>query len=110
MHRRCLVLLFLLSALSVSPLLAQEPSAADRDHAAQALVKPADGSTDTADLVFFAAAETGDVEAVKALLKAGANPKLIDQHGRTPLYLAAMNGHTGIVTLLVKAGVEPDAS
>lgn len=109
--RRCfLVLFFLLCALNASPLLAQEPSATDRDHAAQTLLKAFDGSHEAADMALLTATETGNLEAVKALLKAGETPKLFDHHGRTPLYLAAMHGHTDIVSLLLKSGVEPDVN
>jgi hypothetical protein len=55
MHRRYLVLLFLLCTLSAAPLLAQEPSATARDRTAHTLVKAEDGNTDAADIVFFTA-------------------------------------------------------
>ena len=39
--------------------------------------------------------------AVECLLKAGANPLLCDENGRSPLHWAAVNGHTSCVTALL---------
>jgi len=49
--------------------------------------------------------------AVKELLKHGANTEAVDlKYRRTALIVAAENDHTGIVTLLLKAGAKKDAT
>jgi len=56
-----------------------------------------------------AAAGSGHVETVRALLAAGADPERgDDESGETPLHFAAAGGHTAIVTLLIQAGAQPD--
>jgi cytohesin len=54
------------------------------------------------------AAEIGNLDIVKALLKAGARPNLISARGVTPLHLAAENGNLNIVKALLEARAEPD--
>ncbi len=49
----------------------------------------------------------GDVESVRLLLDAGADPDL-KSAGFTPLGQAALRGHARIVELLLKAGANPD--
>ena len=57
------------------------------------------------------AAEQGDVEAVQALLGAGADVGAGTRIGRyTPLHLAARGGHGAVVTLLLDAGADPLAA
>lgn len=51
------------------------------------------------------AAENGQIDTVKELLKKGANPKVKDQYDRTPLMLAAHGGHTAIVKILLDSNV-----
>lgn len=51
--------------------------------------------------------DAGDVELVRLLLKAGAEPNLRSQ-GMTPLGLAALRGQARIVRLLLQAGANPD--
>jgi ankyrin repeat protein len=46
------------------------------------------------------------VESVKALLDAGADPNLTDPRGVTPLMMAAGYGYTDIVTILLKRGAD----
>ena len=56
------------------------------------------------------AAQNGDLEKVKALLKA--NPDLVsskDEYGRTPLELAAPNGHKDVLELLLANGADVNA-
>jgi len=60
--------------------------------------------------VLQAAAMTGQVEKVKALLAAGAQVNLRVDGGFTPLMFAAWYGHTEVVRILLNAGAEPDAS
>lgn len=51
------------------------------------------------------AALTGQAEAMRALLKAGASPNVKESvHGGTPLHVAAFNGHLAVVKVLVSAG------
>ncbi|MBF0623395.1 MAG: ankyrin repeat domain-containing protein [Magnetococcales bacterium] len=45
----------------------------------------------------------------KALMAAGADPELQDDHGDRPLHWAAREGRTGVVALLVEGGVVLDA-
>lgn len=55
------------------------------------------------------AAREGQVEAVRALLKAGAEPDGRDG-GMTPLAAAALRGHAPVVRVLLRAGARPDAT
>lgn len=49
------------------------------------------------------------IETMRVLLQeCGANPDTADSEGLTPVMLAAMNGCTEIVRVLVEAGVDPD--
>lgn len=47
------------------------------------------------------AARKGDLAAVKALCEQGASVETTTSYGQTPLYLAAMNGHDGVVRYLI---------
>ena len=53
----------------------------------------------------FAAIESGKVEEVAMLLKNGASVNANDSQGRTALMVAAQNGYTGIVKLLLRRGL-----
>ena len=50
------------------------------------------------------AAETGHLGCVKLLIDVGADVKLSDRRGNTPLSLAAANGHDDCVVSLLIAG------
>lgn len=50
-----------------------------------------------------------DVELVRILLKAGANPKARDKESLTPLHLAAGGGDAACVRLLLASGADPNA-
>ena len=63
----------------------------------------ADGST----AIMYAAAN-GDLELVRALIKAGANVKLENQFGTSAITEAAIIGATPIVEALLKAGADPN--
>src|SRR5579862_9299681 len=63
----------------------------------------ADGTT----AVMYAAAN-GDVELVRALIKAGADVKLKNQFGTSALTEAAIIGSAPIVEALLKAGADPN--
>ena len=55
-------------------------------------------------------AHAGNVDAVLALLEAGADPSILDTHLRSPLHLASMLGHVSIMQVLVyNAGMDPGA-
>ena len=54
------------------------------------------------------AASNGDVELVRALLKAGANAKLKNQFGTTAITEAAIIGSAPVIDALLKAGADPN--
>jgi ankyrin repeat protein len=53
--------------------------------------------------------KSGDVEAVRRCLAAGANPDQGDVSGICPLHIASLNGHVEIVRILLDAGADPNA-
>ncbi|XP_011168761.2 potassium channel AKT2/3 isoform X2 [Solenopsis invicta] len=54
------------------------------------------------------AATTNNVALVKHLLDLGVSPNNHDDHGRTPLHIAACRGYTEIVRLLLEYGADPN--
>ena len=54
--------------------------------------------------------ESGDTEAVKALIKEGTDVTSTDIHGNTPLHWAVKEGHTEVARLLLKAGGDVNAT
>jgi ankyrin repeat protein len=50
-----------------------------------------------------------DLETASALLRAGADPKLITRYGVTPMSLAASNGNAAMLKLLLEGGADPNA-
>lgn len=62
-----------------------------------------------AEPLFAEAALEGKTNEVRATLKAGSNPNMWDETGRTPLMLASFNGHTGVVKMLLEAGANVHA-
>ncbi len=52
--------------------------------------------------------KNGNIKAVKAAFKAGANVNTKDNRERTPLHWAAHKGEIEIVKLLIKAGADLD--
>ncbi|MEO6458503.1 MAG: ankyrin repeat domain-containing protein [Chloroflexia bacterium] len=57
----------------------------------------------------IAAAERGDVEAVKRLLTRGAPVEARDERGRTPLIAAAYPNHLDVADVLIEAGADVNA-
>jgi len=57
----------------------------------------------------IAAVYEDEVDRAAALLRQGASPSAPDPGGETPLYLAAVGGHTEMVRLLLEAGAAPNA-
>ena len=58
----------------------------------------------------LAAARTGDLVAIKALLEKGAALETKTPYGQTPLYLAAMNGRDEAVRYLLDKGANADVT
>ena len=52
----------------------------------------------------------GDVAEVKRLLRLGANPKLANNYGASPMSLAAEVANTEILKVLIEAGIDPDSA
>src|SRR5688572_463756 len=50
-----------------------------------------------------------DVETAKLLVNAGADVTLATRYGVTPLFLAASNGNTDMIRMLLDAGADPNA-
>ena len=57
----------------------------------------------------MAAAAKGGVKDLKDLIAKGESPNIRDNHGRTPLHVAAFGGHHEVMRILVSAGVDPNA-
>lgn len=51
----------------------------------------------------YNAVAIGDIKEVKRLIKAGADPNIVDEYATTPLYVSAMLGYIKIVTILLEA-------
>jgi ankyrin repeat protein len=51
-----------------------------------------------------------DLETAGLLIRAGANAKLADRYGVTPLYLACFNGNAAMIRLLLDAGADPNSA
>src|SRR5580698_1428711 len=62
---------------------------------------------DGSSAIMYAAAN-GDLELVRALIKAGANVKLSNQLGTSALTEAAIIGSAPIIEALLKAGADPN--
>ena len=55
------------------------------------------------------AAAEGDIEAITALLNAGADLNAKDEWGKSPIHVAAENGRAWAIRALLDAGADPDA-
>jgi uncharacterized protein len=51
-----------------------------------------------------------DLDTARLLIQAGANAKLADRYGVTPLYLACSNGNAAMIQLLLDAGADPNSA
>ncbi len=84
------------------------------DHAAlrAALIRPVDVNAREVDgtTALHWAARNDDAEAVRLLLKAGAQPDAANRYSVTPIALAAANGDAPIVEALVAAGADPNTT
>ncbi|KAG9443949.1 hypothetical protein H6P81_015289 [Aristolochia fimbriata] len=56
------------------------------------------------------AAYHGDLNHLKGLVQAGADPNKTDYNGRSPLHLAASNGYEDVVQFLIQSGVKIDCN
>lgn len=63
-----------------------------------------------ADAKLAAASRKGDLAAITAALKAGANPRAVDAAGTPVLMNAALYGNAAAVRLLLKRGADPNAT
>jgi len=79
-------------------------SPAPRSAATPRAPTPTAAELDELSAQLISASTRGDVEAVRALLKAGASPSCRGEMGATPLHRAADQGHTAIAELLLAAG------
>ncbi|MEV6109834.1 ankyrin repeat domain-containing protein [Streptomyces sp. NPDC051940] len=66
--------------------------------------------TTPADRALLTAADTGDLDAVRAALDAGADTEVRDARRRTPLLLAALGDHVAAAGALVDAGADVNAA
>lgn len=69
-------------------------------------------NADTLDHLLIDAAKQGDIKEVHSLLQKGANPNAanVDGNTLTALILAAREGHTGVVRLLLEAGAKANTT
>lgn len=100
---------FAAPAAELTPLAAAESG----DHAAALRLAATKGANvnaqgpDGSTALMYAAAN-GDLELVRALIKAGANVKLSNQLGSSAITEAAIIGNAAILDALIKAGADPN--
>ena len=75
-------------------------------HAEQQALIPEEDASKVQKLI--SAAAQGDLERIKELDLQGVNLESSDYDGRTPLHLAAVNGHVEVVRYLVEYGVDKE--
>ena len=66
------------------------------------------GNLTSGDLVLHSLARDGDTETLRGLIDAGLDANPVNDHGLTPLLIAAAMKHTDIVAALLKSGVDPN--
>ena len=59
---------------------------------------------------YFVAIAAGNVEAIKCLVKHGAEVDLTDVKAQTPLFVAIVNQHWESARALLEAGADPNGS
>jgi ankyrin repeat protein len=57
---------------------------------------------------FVSTAGRGEIEAIKAMIEAGANVNHIDPLGRTALHASTQQGHAEVVRVLLENGADPN--
>jgi len=57
----------------------------------------------------FYAVRNADIARIEALLKGGASVSVTDDHGWTPLHVAALKGHAKVAALLLEHGADVNA-
>src|SRR5512132_559093 len=62
------------------------------------------------DRAWEQAVTSGDVEAVRQLIRSGANVDARNRHGQTALMVAAQRGHREVVETLVASGADLDVT
>jgi len=67
-----------------------------------------DDVADCRDTALVWGSEMGSTESIKLLLQAGADPKMLEYDGWSPLHWAATNGHVEICKLLLEHGANAD--
>ena len=70
----------------------------------------ADETSREADVRLLTASTTGDLDAVREAISAGASLEVRDAQGRSPLLLAAAWDHVEVAAELVNQGADPDAA
>ena len=73
------------------------------------VAKPEQPTAKAPDISIHAAAEDGNIEAVKQHIAAGTDVNAKVKGGWTPLYYAAVNGHKEVAELLIAKGADVNA-
>ena len=73
------------------------------------VAKPEPPTAKAPDISIHSAASSGNIEAVKQHLAAGANVNAKDEDSKTPLLHAVVDGHKDVVELLIAKGADVNA-
>src|SRR3954471_21066342 len=106
MKRTALVVLVLTTAISLAAPRSEVAEAVlhgDKSSVQKLIDQHADVNAPQADgaTALHWAVYRSDKEMVDLLLKAGANPKVGNRDGSTPLWLAGINGDAGVIAALI---------